>query len=158
MQEFAGLTPQDFRNAWPEAYRNAISQVAILMECCEHQLGRATAQVMWSCEATENATRQLETSRSVLAEALERATHDGNRRLQVLAQAIEKKTIDLVRREQALAAAQIDQDRRMNAQYAALRKHYFYIVDAPISTRLRWALGSRRHRLQFIRKSMEADK
>ena len=158
MQVFAGLTPEDFRNAWPEAYRNAIAQVAFLMECCEHQLGRATAQVMWSREATENATRQLETSRSVLAQALERATHDGNRRLQVLAQAIEEKAIDLVRREQALAAARIEQDRRLTAYLAALRRHYLELVDAPIFSRLLWALGSRRHRLQFIRKSMEADK
>jgi len=158
MQEFAGLTPQDFRNAWPEAYRNAVSQVALLMEYCEHQLGRASAQVMWSRQVAENTLRQLETSQSVLADALERATRDGNHSLQVLAQVIEEKTLDLVRREQALAAARIAHERQLNVLAVALRKRYLCIVDAPISTRLQWALGNRRHRLQFLQKSTESVK
>lgn len=158
MQEFAGLTAQDFRDAWPQAYKQAISQVALLMQVCEDQSARATAQAMWSHRVATHATEQLRASQSALAEALERATLDGTQHLRVLAQVVEDKTLDLIRREQALAAARVEQDRRRNASLVALRQHHLDLVDAPVLTRLLWALGCRADRLAFIQKSTEPAK
>jgi hypothetical protein len=58
--------------------------------------------------------------------------------------------MDLIRREQALADAGVEQDRRMHANMVALRKNYLQFVDAPLTTRLRWAFGSRAFRLKFL--------
>lgn len=159
MQEFAGLTAQDFRDAWPQAYRQAISQVALLMQVCEEQFTRATAQAMWSERVATAATEELRATQSTLTHALERATHDGHQHLRGLAQVVEDKTKDLIRREQALADARVEHDRRMRANMVALRTNYLQFVDAPITTRMRWAFGSRAYRLQFlVKKDAEAPK
>ena len=156
MHEFAGLTAQDFRDAWPQAYKQAICQVGILMEYCEQQLGRATVQMVWSQQATEKAGAQLKASQGSLANALERASRDANHRLAGLVESLEERTLELARREQALAAARIDHERRRLANVVALRKNYLSLVNAPVITRLKWALGSRGRRLQCIATGTEA--
>ena len=91
-----------------------------------------------------------------LAQMLERASEDAEDRLAALVASLEQATLDVLQREQALGAARMEQERGRLALIVALRRNYLGLVDAPVLTRLKWALGSRGRRLQSITNSVEA--
>ena len=112
MNEFAGLRPEDFRKAWPNAYQAAVTQIATLQEFNGQQLAAATSQVMWARRAASMTTLELRAARQGVIDEIEAAASKSADTMRAAAETLANESKRLVAKTHTLQA-EVDRQRRL---------------------------------------------
>lgn len=140
MNEFAGLRPEDFRKAWPNAYQTAVTQIATLQEFSGQQLAAATAQVMWARRAAQMTTLELRSARKGVTDEIEAAASKSADTMRAAAESLANESRRLIAKTHAFQA-EVDRQRRLLDQSrreieVAKRK----LKESSVWNRIAWAI------------------
>jgi hypothetical protein len=143
MNEFAGLRPEDFRKAWPNAYQAAVTQIATLQEFNGQQLAAATAQVMWARRAASMTTLELRAARQGVADEIEAAASKSADTMRAAAESLANQSKLLIAKTHAFHA-EVDRQRRLLTQSRLeLDEKRRQLMKSSIWLRLAWAIRPR---------------
>ncbi len=140
MNEFAGLRPEDFQKAWPNAYQAAVTQIATLQEFSGQQLTAATAQLMWARRAAQTSAIELRGATDAVVAEIEAAASNGTAVLSTAAAKLVDESRSLLEKNRAFQCEVAKQQNILAQARREIEEKKQTLMRDTLWRRLAWAI------------------